>query len=360
MERYAVPVLPDDVICEIITRLPNKERFRIRIVCQSWRLLADSCIAELLWKDVSRPVMDCITVAKRLSHLRSLVLMCHQITPTEVYQLTSTLQCLTSFSLDCFTGDDDHIASVLRECVHLTHLALRCEQVSAKLFVRLPQLLPRLEALDVSWCSLSDDILPPLVAYGSQLRTLVLSDVGSTRDASLMQVLSVCTALMTLNVAECQKLTNACVRSIAALPRLQTLVLDGCRGITALNELVDQTPAASSLTDLSLAELSHVDMPFLLTLSYYCTNLTALNVSSCRKASFRALVPVLTTLPSLTSLDIRNSFTSLQDLNAMKLIEKVLSMPLAERVDAVSAYVAQMSAPPVKIAPRRTSRRHRN
>ena len=162
----------------------------------------------------------------------------------------------------------------------LTSLTL--QSLSVTTLTVLDEIRPKLETLNLAYCSLITDASVLAVASGcSNLQSLNLFLCRNITDASVLEVARQCSNLQSLNLFYCDKITDASVLEVArGCSKLHTLNLANCANITDASVL-EVAEKCSNLHTLDLADCENITDASVMEVARGCSNLQTLNLEDC-------------------------------------------------------------------------------
>ena len=122
-------------------------------------------------------------------------------------------------------------------------------------------------------------------------------------DAALSSLAAVCPTITTLDLGECDQITDAGLHSLAACRVVTWLDLSGCTQLrdASLNILAAQWPA---MTTLVLADCCDITDVGLGALAVGCPALTTVDLAECMNITHKGLLCLASGCPALTILDL--------------------------------------------------------
>ncbi|CAI9737557.1 dynein regulatory complex subunit 6-like isoform X6 [Octopus vulgaris] len=226
---------------------------------------------------------------KNLEHLD--LSNCLQLTPEGFMQIFNKCDNLKVFIVDEFpTLTDQCIQSILLHCSKLEHIS----------FIGSPLLT------DAAFQK-----------FPKALKIIKLEGNNRISDMSIKLLSRMCPNVSHIYLADCQRLTDICLRYLATCKQLTILNLAECINITdaGIRSFSDGI-CAIKLRELNLSNCVHLGDMSLIIISKKLQNLTYLSLSFCDNISESSL-EALGQAPNLISLDISGSSCSDQSISAI-------------------------------------------
>lgn len=272
---------------------------------------------------VSLNVAGCVSVTydvlQRITescpHIRQLTLSgCPKVTDSGVALVATTYHTnLTRLELnECFEVTDNSLASLSEQCTNIKALHLGyCQYITDKGTEMLCRALPtnpkmsyiHLEEITLDYCTeLTDKAIQQLVSFNSTLRYLSMSGCKIT-DNAIRYVAGYCARLVTLNVKECDMLTDYTITVIAQ--RCKGLeAFDGSCGGRYTDASAQQLALYShQLKSLSLARSAAITNASLGSIALGCSRIESLNING-TQVSDEGLKQLVTSCRNLKQLDV--------------------------------------------------------
>eukprot|EP00106_Octopus_bimaculoides_P000155 XP_014767597.1 PREDICTED: F-box/LRR-repeat protein 13-like isoform X7 [Octopus bimaculoides] len=226
---------------------------------------------------------------KNLEHLD--LSNCLQLTPEGFMQIFNKCDNLKVFIVDEFpTLTDQCIQSILLHCSKLEHISfLGSPLLTDAAFQKFPK----------------------------TLKIIKLEGNNRISDMSIKLLSRMCPNVSHIYLADCQRLTDICLRYLATCKQLTILNLAECINITdaGIRSFSDGI-CAIKLRELNLSNCVHLGDMSLIIISKKLQNLTYLSLSFCDNISESSL-EALGQAPNLISLDISGSSCSDQSISAI-------------------------------------------
>ncbi|XP_036366686.1 dynein regulatory complex subunit 6-like isoform X10 [Octopus sinensis] len=226
---------------------------------------------------------------KNLEHLD--LSNCLQLTPEGFMQIFNKCDNLKVFIVDEFpTLTDQCIQSILLHCSKLEHISfLGSPLLTDAAFQKFPK----------------------------ALKIIKLEGNNRISDMSIKLLSRMCPNVSHIYLADCQRLTDICLRYLATCKQLTILNLAECINITdaGIRSFSDGI-CAIKLRELNLSNCVHLGDMSLIIISKKLQNLTYLSLSFCDNISESSL-EALGQAPNLISLDISGSSCSDQSISAI-------------------------------------------
>ncbi|KAF8034029.1 hypothetical protein BT93_C0339 [Corymbia citriodora subsp. variegata] len=353
LQELSMKVLADnvDAICSL-EGVPDALRHKLcQLLCDSRRinahffdLLIEGCPTELCIKDCSwlteeqfvESFKKCDTSGLTVLQLNQCGrCLTERIISSSLAKSANSLTALSTMSISgaCRLSDDGlrtlvsaapSIRSInLNQCSLLTSTSVEtiantlgsvlkelyiddCQSINAMLTLPAVKKFERLEVLSVAGIqSVSDDFIREFIfVRGHHMKELVLGDCPNLTDASFKVIAEACPGLLSLNIVNLIKLSDAAIGHLA----------NGCRGIRKLflqrNNFSDEAIAAfletsgEQLEELSLNNVKKVGHNTAISLAKRAKGLRILDLSWCRNLTDEAMGLIVDSCSSLKELKV--------------------------------------------------------
>ena len=334
-QRTVAEDLYPEILCHVFSMLDTESKGRtaqVRIgpsapvpaanpfplqVCKRWRNICNTkniwrgCEARLHLRGLNSLVVPSllkrgITRVQVLSvrkSLRELVSGLHSLAPT--------LTCLNLSG--CYSLTDHGLTSLLgQDLPALTTVNMSlCKEVTDRSLGRVAAHCPNLESLDLGGCTGITNAGLLLLSTLPALRHLSLRSCWQLSDAGVAYLSGLPerpgvqrqqSALESLNLQDCQKLTDLALRYIAQGLGIKTLNLSFCANVS--DSGMKSVAKMSSLSTLNLRSCDNISDIGVGYLAEGCVGLQNLDVSFCERVSDRAMIHVASGLFNLQTLSM--------------------------------------------------------
>lgn len=189
---------------------------------------------------------------------------------------------------------------------------------------------PKVHTVSLLGCPLLTDECFKRLAQNKNLQVLKIDGNHRVSDNSLKQIGRLCPDLRHVYVADCQRLTDATLKALAACKNLTVLNLADCVRISdaGVRHLMDG-PAAAKLRELNLTNCVRVGDMAMVNVHKRCHSLTYLNVNFCEHIS-EAGIELLGQIHSLVALDVSGCNCGDQGLSALGNNSRLRDVVLSE------------------------------
>lgn len=319
-QRPRAEDLYPEILCYIFSLLDTESKGRTSQVCRRWRTI---CNTRNIWKGTEARI-----------HLRgqnSLVvpsLLKRGITKVQVLSVRKTLRelvtgvnslasSLSSLNLSgCYSLTDHGLASLFSQnlpSLVTINLSL-CKEVTDRSLGRLSAHCFNLQTLDLGGCTgITNAGLSLLARALSELAHLSLRSCWQLSDGGLAhlarqparQDIGDCSSggkLQSLNLQDCQKLTDLSLRYISQGLKIKNLNLSFCANVS--DSGMKSLAKMSSLASLNLRSCDNISDIGVGYLAEGCIGLQSLDVSFCERVTDRAMVHIASGLFNLKTLSM--------------------------------------------------------
>ncbi|XP_039988850.1 dynein regulatory complex subunit 6 isoform X3 [Xiphias gladius] len=296
------------------------------------------------------PSLKCISECRNLQELN--VSECFNVTDVMVQRIVEGCPCLLYLNLSCTLVTNKTLRELSRNCLNLQYLSLAyCYRFTDKGFLYLTTGMGchNLIHLNLSGCtqallarcrclsaiSLLDarhlsDIAFKAIAEVATLKTFSTEGNDQVSDVSWKALCISSHGLRRLHAAECPRLTNASLKSVATLKNLQYLDISLCSKVSDVGiKYLTEGYSVTKLRDLNISHCSHITDISVMRIAQRLCKLYHLNLSYCERLTDTSLEWLSGS--SICSLDISGCTIRDQGLAAVEGI-RLRKLILAECV----------------------------
>ncbi|KAG7217379.1 hypothetical protein INR49_021546, partial [Caranx melampygus] len=263
-------MLPSSLALKIFQYLELRDWLNCAEVCDSWKAIIQS---GTLWAQdlvIQRIVEGCPC-------LLYLNLSCTHVTNKTLRELSRNCVNLQYLSLAyCykFTDKGFQYLTTGKGCHNLIHLNLSgCTQA----LLSRCRCLSAMSLLDARHLS---DVAFKAIAEVARLKTLSIEGNSQLSNCSWKALCNSSPGLSRLHAAECPRMTDTCLKSVATLRNLQYLDISVCNKVTDVGiKYLTEGPSANKLRELNVSQCSHITNVSVMRIAQsYCERLTEMSL----------------------------------------------------------------------------------
>lgn len=221
----------------------------------------------------------CVSEVVLDSHLLS-----YEITDIFEYLTHHSSECVSVVSLDvsaCIRNIHvSHMVQVSEWCSNLTHLVLKGYTRQELFSHSHTHSLRSLRSLDLSKSVHTDELTHSIATHCSGLLSLTLNECHTVRDDTIVTIARACTSLTHLHLVRCDKLHDTALNALST--HCHSLTHLNVKRVHKLTDVgVSSLSRCTALTTLDLTGCSKITTASLVALTGSCTALTTLTLSKC-------------------------------------------------------------------------------
>ncbi|XP_037539123.1 dynein regulatory complex subunit 6 [Nematolebias whitei] len=231
------------------------------------------------------PSLKCISECRNLQELN--VSECDSVTDTVVQRIIQGCPCLLYLNLSCTLITNTTLKEISRSCVRLQYLSLAyCCRFTDKGFLYLTTGTAgrNLLHLDLSGCTqMTVNGFRYISAGCPSLRQVVINDMPTLSDSCVLALLTRCCCLSTLSLLDAPHLSDVALKAIAETNDLRAFSIEGNNQLTDLSweVLCSSSQALSRLHAAECPRMTDTSLRSVATLN----NLQHLDISLCNRVS---------------------------------------------------------------------------
>ncbi|XP_071479978.1 uncharacterized protein [Diadema antillarum] len=309
-------LLPDEILLHIFSHLPQPHLTNCALVCHRFQRIA---MDDSLWKTISLENRDLtdfyLTMIGERHPARLTIHKCRGALVTENGLRNLFRACADSLLELNFTGcsggalQGDSVLLHASRCFNLQAIDASWCAVSDNGLSAILDGCPRLESICLNGCQLvTDQCLRQIIdKYGPNLRVLELCGCFNLSAETLVHLADTSSQLTTLNIAQCYKITNDCIATVATkLPSLRHWYLKGCKELrdSAVRKIAMH---CKKLETLALASCPHVTDASLIAIVTCLSGIRNLDVSGCRRVGNAGVRSLAACCPFLERLGLSST-----------------------------------------------------
>ncbi|XP_072182171.1 uncharacterized protein [Diadema setosum] len=309
-------LLPDEILLHIFSHLPQPHLTTCALVCHRFQRIA---MDDSLWKTISLENRDLtdfyLTMIGERHPARLTIHKCRGTLVTENGLRNLFRSCADSLLELNFTGcsggalQGDSVLLHASRCFNLQAIDASWCAVSDNGLSAILDGCPRLESICLNGCQLvTDQCLRQIIdKYGPNLRVLELCGCFNLSAETLVHLADTSSQLTTLNIAQCYKITDDCIATVATkLPSLRHWYLKGCKELrdSAVRKIARH---CKKLETLAVASCPHVTDASLIEIATYMSGIRNLDVSGCRRVGNEGVRSLATCCPFLERLGLSST-----------------------------------------------------
>uniref|UniRef100_A0A3B4UUE1 F-box and leucine rich repeat protein 13 n=1 Tax=Seriola dumerili TaxID=41447 RepID=A0A3B4UUE1_SERDU len=283
------------------------------------------------------PSLKCISECRNLQELN--VSECFNVTDMMVQRLVEGCPCLLYLNLSCTLVTNKTLRELSRNCLNLQYLSLAyCYRFTDKGFLYLTtgKGCHSLIHLNLSGCtqvgvcrclsaiSLLDarhlsDVTFKAIAEAATLKTFSTEGNNQLSDVSWKALCSSSQGLSRLHAAECPRMTDTSLKSVATLRDLHYLDISLCHKVSDVGiKYLTEGSSVTKLRELNVSHCSHITDISVMRIAQRLCKLHHLNLSYCKRLTDMSLEWLSGS--SICSLDISGCNIQDQEIRLRKLI----------------------------------------
>jgi F-box and leucine-rich repeat protein 2/20 len=213
---------------------------------------------------------------------------------------------LRSIYLSNCTGMTDRgVLTIVKGCSHLQLIDLtRCISVTDRAVAALSQRCPKLQSINLTRCPLITDVSLRNIAKGCVQLVSINLECCNITDHGIAALVQRCRLLKSVNLMNCENITDLCLDSLAKGVNLTSLNLEHCN-ITDIG-LLALALGCYSLQFLNLSHCRNITDYGMDVIANGCTALESVVLSNCEQISDASLISLSRMCPKLKSINMQS------------------------------------------------------